>query len=191
VSIGRKKSNFILGMVLSLTFLVASIALAGGPKTIKKYPIPEHGTLELNVPTTWKGEVHKPQGNMPPTILFKPASGDDFQILVTVMWSKKGESGFNSQDKVRALIEKDGQKLLTKTVETKIVLQEIKGVNNTGYCFFVTDKAPNPGEYRYMTRGAIGVENLLLNVTILYRVKDSESVKDSLSMLREAKQSAK
>ena len=42
-----------------------------------------------------------------------------------------------------------------------------------------------------MTRGAIGVENLLLNVTILYRVKDSEAVKDALSMLREAKQSAK
>ena len=191
MSIGRKKSNFILGMVLSLTFLVASIALAGGPKTIKNYPIPEHGTLELNIPTTWKGEVHKPQGNMSPTILFKPASGDDFQILVTVMWSKKGESGFNSQDKVRALIEKDGQKLLTKTVETKIVLQEIKGVNNTGYCFFVTDKAPNPGEYRYITRGAIGVGNLLLNATILHRVKESESVKEALSMLREAKQSAK
>jgi hypothetical protein len=76
-------------------------------------------------------------------------------------------------------------------VETKIVLQEIKGVNNTGYCFFVTDKAPNPGEYRYITRGAIGVGNLLLNATILHRVKESESVKEALSMLREAKQSPK
>lgn len=191
MNIVRKRNHFILGMVLSLTFLVASIAFAGGPKAIKKYPIPDQGTLELNIPTSWKGEVHKPQGGMPPTILFKPASGDDFQVLVAVMWSKKGESGFNSQEKIRALIEKDGQKLLTKTVETKIVLQEIKGVNNTGYCFFLTDKAPNPGEYRYMTRGVIGVGNLLLNATILHRVKESESVKEALSMLREAKQSAK
>jgi hypothetical protein len=126
----RKRDHFIIGMVLSLTFLVASIALAGGPKTIKKYPIPDHGTLELNVPASWKGEVHRPQGDMPPTILFKPATGDDFQVLVTVMWSKKGEPGFNSQEKVRALIEKDGQKLLLKTVETKIALQEIKGINH-------------------------------------------------------------
>lgn len=191
MNIVRKRDRFIIGMVLSLTFLVASIAFAGGPKAIKKYPIPDHGTLELNVPTSWKGEVHKPQGDMPPTILLKPTSGDDFQVLVTVMWSKKGESGFNSQEKVRALIEKDGQKLLLKTVETKIALQEIKGINHIGYYFFVTDKAPNPGEYRYMTRGAIGVGNLLLNATILHRVKESESVKEALSMLREAKQSAK
>ncbi len=188
MNIVRKRARFILGMGLSLTCL-ASIAFAGGTKAIKKYPIPDHGTLELNVPVSWKAEVHKPQGDMPPTILFKPATGDDFQVLVTVMWSKKGEPGFNSREKVRALIEKDGQKLLSKTVETKIALQEIKGVNTTGYYFFITDKAPNPGEYRYMTRGAIGVGNLLLNATVLHRVKESETVQEALSMLREAKQS--
>jgi len=42
-----------------------------------------------------------------------------------------------------------------------------------------------------MIRGGIGVGNLLLNFSILHRVKDSESVKDALSMLREAKQSPK
>jgi hypothetical protein len=42
-----------------------------------------------------------------------------------------------------------------------------------------------------MTRGGISVSALLLNVTILHRVKDSESVKDALAMLREAKQSTK
>jgi len=128
---------------------------------------------------------------MPPTLIFKPASGDDFQVLVTVLWSNKGEPDFNSQSKVRAFVEKDGEKLLPNTVETKILLQEIKGVNNIGYYFSITDKAPNPGEYRYMNRGAIGVGNLLLNATILHRVKESESVKDALSMLREANQSSK
>jgi hypothetical protein len=191
MNIERKKANLILGMVLSITFLITSIALAGGLKVVKKYPIPEHGTLELNVPTSWKSEVHQPQENMPPTIIFKPASGDDFQVLVTALWSKKEEPDFNSQDKVRTLVEKDSQKLLPNTVEAKIVLQEIKGVNNTGYYFSVTDKAPNPGEYRYMTRGAIGVGNLLLNTTILHRIKETGSVKDALSMLREAKQSVK
>lgn len=191
MNIERKKINLILAMVLSITFLVASVAFAGGLKAVKKYPIPDHGVLELNVPTSWKGEVHKPQENMPPTIIFKPASGDDFQVLVTALWSKKEEPDFNSQDKVRTLVEKDSQKLLPNTVEAKIVLQEIKGVNNTGYYFSVTDKAPNPGEYRYMTRGAIGVGNLLLNTTILHRIKESGSVKDALSMLREARQSAK
>jgi len=128
---------------------------------------------------------------MAPTIIFKPASGDDFQVLVTVLWSKKGEQGFNSPDKVRALVEEDGQKLLPNTVETKIMLQEIRGVNSTGYYFSVTDKDPNPREYRHMTRGSVGVGSLLLHVTILHRVKDSKSAKDALSMLREARQIAK
>jgi hypothetical protein len=128
---------------------------------------------------------------MPPTIIFNPAKGNDFQVMITVLWGKTGEQGINSQEKVRTFVEKDGQKLLPNIAETKIVLTEIKGVSNRGYYFSVTDKAPNPGEYRYMTRGGIAVGNLLLNATILYRVKDSESVKDALSMLREAKQSTK
>ena len=191
MNIERKKVNLILVVALSVMFLVASNALAAGPKAIKKYPIPDHGVLELNVPTSWKGEVHKPQENMPPTIIFKPAVGKDFEVLITVLWDTAGEQDFNSPAKVRTLVENDGQKILPKSVENRLVVQQIRGINNIGYFFSLTDKAPNPGEFRYITRGGIAVGNLLLNVTILYRVKDSQSVKDALSMLREARQSVK
>ena len=182
-----------LGFVVTLLVILLStgIGSATGQKALRKYPIPEHGTLELSVPTPWKAEVHKPQENMPPTIIFNPAKGNDFQVMITVLWGKTGEQDFNSREKVRTSVERDGQKLLPNISETKIVLTEIKGVSNSGYYFSVTDKAPNPGEYRYMTRGAIGVGNLFLNLTIFYRVKDSQSVRDALSILREAKQSAK
>ena len=178
-------------MTLLVTLLIASIGSAAEQKAIRKYPIPEHETLELSVPPPWKGEAHKPRENMPPTIIFNPAKGNDFQVMITVLWGKTGEPGFNSRDRVRISVEKDGQKLLPNTAEGKIVLQEIKGVSHSGYYFSVTDKAPNPGEYRYMTWGAIGVGNLLLNFTILHRVKDSQAVRDALSILREAKQSSK
>jgi hypothetical protein len=111
--------------------------------------------------------------------------------MISVLWGKTGDQEFNSQEKVRTFVEKDGQKLLPSAAESNLVLQEIKGVNNTGYYFSVTDKAPNPGEYRYMTRGAIGVGNLFLNFSIFHRVKDSQAVRDALSVLREAKQSSK
>jgi hypothetical protein len=191
VSIEMKKVNLILIMVLSLAFLVASIALAAGPKAIRKYPIPDHGVLELNMPTSWRIDVHKPQENLPPTIIFSPKKGDDFKVLITVLWDNTGEQDFNSPDKIRTYVQEDGQKILPKAVETKLLVQQMRGVNNTGYFFSLTDKAPNPGEFRYITRGGMAVGNLLLNVTILYRVKDSEFVKDALSVLREAKQSAK
>jgi len=187
----RKPATSVFVMALLVTLLIASIGSAGGQKGIRKYPIPEHGTLELNVPAPWKGEIHKPRENMPPTIMFNPAQGNDFQVMIIVLWGKTGDQDFNSQEKVRTFVEKDGQKLLPNTTETKIVLTEIKGVNHNGYYFSVTDKTPNPGEYRYMTRGAIGVGNLFLNFTILHRVRDSQAVRDALSILREAKQRSK
>ena len=187
----RKAVRWVFLVALGVPLLGLTSVSAAGPKAVRKYSMPDHGVLELKVPTIWQEKVHKIQENLPPTILFNPASGTDFQILISVLWSKKGEQGFNSPDKVRKLINQDGQKLLNKTVETKIVLQEIKGINNTGYYFSLTDKAPEPGEYRYMTRGGIGVGNLLLSVTVLHRVKDSEAVKEALSILREAKQVSK
>jgi len=183
-----KGIKFILVMTLVVAFLGPSIVFSAGPKGVRKYPIPDRGMLELNVPNSWRDKVHKPQENLPSTIIFTPASGNDFEVLITVVWSKKGEPGFNSPDRVRALLEKDGKRILPKTVETKIVLQELKGVHNTGYYFSVTDKAPDPGEYRYMTQGKIGVGNLFLSFTLLNRVKESESAKDALAMIREAKQ---
>jgi len=191
MNIERKRVNLILVVALSVMFLVANNALAAGPKAIKKYPIPEHGVLELNVPNSWAIEVHQPQKGMSPTIIFRPAKGNDFQVLITVLWNKTGEQDFNSPDRIKTFVENDGQKLLSKTVETKIALRELKDANNAGYYYSFTDKAPKPGEYRYMIRGGIGVGNILLNFSILHRVKDSESVKEALSMLREAKQSPK
>jgi hypothetical protein len=187
----RKEVKLILVMTLVVTFLGTSIVFSAGPKAVRKYPIPENGTLELNVPTSWRGDIHKPQENLPPTIIFGPTKGNDFQVLITVLWDNVGEPDFNSPEKVRALVEIDGKKILPKAVETKIVLREIRGPNNTGYFFSLTDKAHKPGEFRYMTRGGMTVGNLLLNVTILHRIKESGSIKDGLSMLREAKQSAK
>lgn len=178
-------------MTLLMTLMDADIVLGAGPKGVRKYPIPDHGTLELNVPTSWKDNIQNPQKDIYPTIIFIPAKGNDFKIFITVLWSKTGEQDFNSPAKIRALVEQDGQRILTKAVETKLIVQQMRGVNNIGYFFSLTDKAPNPGEFLYVTRGGISVGNLLLNITILYRIRDSESVKDALSMLREAKQSTK
>ena len=177
-------------MILVMTWMGINLVSAAGPKAVRKYPIPEHGILELNVPTSWKGN-YKSQKDTPTTIIFVPAKGNDFKILITVLGTKTGEQDFNNPAKIQALVKQDGQRILPKAVETKLIVQQMRGVHNIGYFFSLTDKAPNPGEFRYLTRGRMGVGNLLLNVTLLYRVKDSESIKEALSMLREAKQSVK
>jgi hypothetical protein len=175
-------------MTLLTTLIGTNLVFAAGPKAVRKYPIPDHGILELNVPASWKDNIHKPQKDMFPTIIFVPEKGNDFHVLITIIWGKTGEQDFNSPTKIRTLVEQDGQNILPKAVETQLVLQQMRGVNNIGYFFSLTDKAPNPGEFLYLTRGGMAVGNLLLNATILYRAEDSEYVKDALSMLREAKQ---
>ncbi|HVP80380.1 MAG TPA: hypothetical protein VMV04_21055 [Thermodesulfobacteriota bacterium] len=191
MNILRKIAKSVSVVTLLAILVIASALLAAEQRKIRKYPIPEHGTLELNVPTPWKETVHKPQENMPPTIIFDPAKGNDFQVMIAVTWGKTGDQDFNSKEKVRAYVENHGRQFLPNAAEGKIVLQEIKGGSNAGYYFSITDKAPNPGEYRYMSRGSISVGNLLLNFTILHRVKESQAVRDALSVLREAKQSSK
>lgn len=178
-------------MTLLMTLMGTNLVFAAGPKAVRKYPIPDHGILELIVPTSWKDDIHKPQKDMPPTIIFVPAKGNDFKISITILWNKTGEQDFNSPAKIRNLVEQDGQNILSQAVETKLAVQQMRGVHNIGYFFSLTDKAPHPGEFLYMTRGGMAVGNLLLSVTILYRAEDSEYVKDALSMLREAKQSTK
>ena len=191
MEISRKEIALLFATVLVAVFLGTAIVCADEKTTIKKYPIPQHGVLELKVPASWKTKIHKPQEEMPPAMIFSPATGNDFEVTMMVLWGKKEEPDFNRPEKVKTFLEKEGQKLLTRIVETKIVLNEIKGTTHTGYYFSVTDKNPEPGEYRYMTRAGIGVGSLLLQVTVLHRVRESGAVKDTLSMLREAKHTPK
>ena len=181
----------ILAMALAAAILGGSPLLAANSKALRKYPIPGLGILEMNVPTAWQDKVHRPQEKMPPTLIFKPASGTDFEVMVVVSGGPKGEKGFNNPDRIRAMLETEGRKLLPKIAEPKIALQEMKGETTTGYYFTVTDKAPEPGEYRYMTRAGLGVGTVLLNATILHRVKESDSLREALLMLREARQVAR
>jgi len=191
MEISRKEIALLFATVLVAVFLGTAIVCADEKTTIKKYPIPDNGVLELNVPASWKTKIHKPKEEMPPAMIFSPATGNDFEVTMMVLWGKKEEPDFNRSEKVKTFLEIEGEKLLTRIVETKIVLNEIKGITHTGYYFSVTDKNPEPGEYRYMTRAGIGVGSLLLQATVLHRVKESGAVKDTLSMLRETKQTPK
>jgi len=191
MKISQKAMLLFFIMALVAVLVGTGIVSADEKAAKKKYPIPDRGELELSVPASWKTKIHKPQENMPPTMIFSPAKGNDFQVTMMVWSGKKEGPDFNGPEKVKTLLEKDSQKLVPRIVETKIVLNEIKGINHTGYYFSVTDKNPEPGEYRYLTQAGIGVGNLLLHVTVLHRVKESGAVKDTLSMLREAKQTPK
>jgi len=132
MTISRREMTLLFIMALVAVFLGTGIARADEQTAKKKYPIPGHGVLELNVPASWKAKIHTPQENMPSTIIFSPPTGNDFQVTMMVLLGKKEEPNFNGPEKVKTLLEKEGQKLLPRIVETKIDLHEIKGGDRTG-----------------------------------------------------------
>jgi hypothetical protein len=179
---------------------IVMLALGLGPATasekgpwvcrdcaVRSFPVPGHGSLELNIPKEWRSEM-RPLGQLPSTISLSPSEGGEFDVMVTPLWSPKNEKDFNSPAKVKTLVDNDRKGLAPSAVEKELVLVPLNGAAAHGYYFFATDKAPKPGEFEYLYRAGVGVGDLLLSVTILTHKKDSQSVQDALASLRDARQ---
>jgi len=62
----------------------------------------------------------------------------------------------------------------------------MRGRSGNSFCFPLTDKAPRPGEWKYMTQGGVGVADLLLMFTIFTNVRDSNVIQSALEMIANA-----
>lgn len=178
-------------LFLGMVSIFENISLAKEAKSVREFPIPGDGILLLNLPTSWHDETYRPKEDQPSSIILRPKAGDEFYCWITILWSQNGEPGFNHPDRIKVFVKQDGEAFLNRAVETQILLQELQGSHSIGYFFTLTDKSPKRGEFRYMTRGAIGVGNLLLSFTHLYHKKDSPSLKEILLILQEVRQKKK
>jgi hypothetical protein len=181
----KTKGITIMVILVCLSLTLPSFAVES--VQARSLSIPQHGKLILNIPDSWKQSAGEPVGVFP-TIIFSPEKGDDFEVLITPLWHPQNDPSFNKSEKVKSIIENDLRGMLPNAVENNATIQEIKGVNGTGYYFLLTDKAPKPGEYLYAVRAGIGVGDLLLSVTILSRSKNSEGITFTIKALQEAKQ---
>lgn len=155
---------------------------AAEPKVEKEYTLPQHGVLKLRVPYSWRDKVRHPANDLPPTIIFGSNKENLFSVLITPLWSPTNKKGFNSPEYVRERVRMKGDRLLPTAVETELTLKELHGKSATGYFYSFTDKAPKPGEYKYLTQGTFAVGDLLVVFTILTNEKNSPIVEDALKM---------
>lgn len=184
----RKRS--VTPTILLFLSVAASGFSAGEQQIDREYSIPGRGVLKLRVPEVWLEEVRQPPDNLPPTIIFTPAEGKSIRVLVTVFENLKREPDFNQPQKLRQMMEQRGQELLSTAEETELELRGLRGPVCWGYYFSLTDKAPQPGEYKHLTQGALGTGDLLLSFTILANEAKSPVAKDAINMLRSARQEA-
>ena len=153
---------------------------------VRNYSLAGHGILRLSVPKSWQEQVKQPPNNLPPTIIFTPGSDTSFQILLTPLFSVRENMNMPSPADIKKNVSHAAEAAKSQAVEKNIIIKELKGTSSTGYYFTATDKAPNPGEYKYMTQGMLRSGDLLPTFTILYNDGAENVVVVALTMLKNA-----
>ncbi len=169
-----------------LTFLTGAAAAQNQGISERRYVLPDHGTFVVQVPRGWKSRLNQPPNRLPPTIVFGPAAGRPFQMLITPMWAAALNRPPQSGESIRAQVEKAAQNAKAQAVESEIPILEIQGRSGSGFYFSATDRAPEPGEYKYVTQGILLVSELTVPFTILTNDGQERIVRQGLELIKSA-----
>lgn len=172
-----------IGILLSASwFFLAFLAIPAhaGEKVVN---LGVHGTLALQVPDGWVMNNSRGMADEPPTLGFKPPTGEEFTVLITPFW--------NIDTSVHNLGEIAGDMLANaagRAVERQLGLIPLGG-GATGYFFRATDSAlvgrkriPE-GEYLHLTSGVVATGDLVLTFTILTNERSSGIIDKALEMV--------
>jgi hypothetical protein len=183
IRMNRRRVKYLLALCL-----LAAFTSATAQETVtRKYPLANHGYLQLQVPRSWQEELRKPSGNYPPTIVFTPKAGNSFQILITPVFAMSEGMTMPSSAQIKASVRRAAERAKNQAVEKTVPVKELKGPSAMGYYFSVTDRAPRPEEYKYMTQGILQVGAVTPTFTILTNDETEGIVIQSLSMLEGAR----
>jgi hypothetical protein len=181
-----KKGCSVFRLVMILLFGFGVIAVAAEQTNDRRYPLPEHGVFQMKVPASWKDEVQQPPDQLPPTIVLRPASGDQFQAFITPIWPAKNDAPAPSDEAIRQLVQNAAEDAQSQATEKALKLMELQGSSGHGYYFSATDKAPKPGDFKFMTQGVLRVGELVVTFTILTNDDKRDVESAALTMLKGA-----
>ena len=171
-----------IGFVFCLALI--SFGVSAQTKTEKRYPVGER-TLVVSVPAGWVDEVKEVRPGTS-TISWSTGPGKPVQVLVTPYTPGPGLPPL-TKELVRENTSRDIEGIKAQAVEKEIPIVEFKGKGGLGYYFEATDKAPKPGEFKYLRQGTLMVgDNRLLVFTILTNSRQEPVIRDAMQMLQGA-----
>jgi len=180
-----KTLRSIIVLVLALASCKSGLAADAG--AVRKYSLHGHGTLVLQVPPGWKDQIRQAPGDAPPDIVLSGFEGTSFVVAVTPLWATPSTAAdFGTPKSIHGMVEQAAQAAAPRSVEGKLGIVTIGGGQGPGYYFDATDRAPKPGEFKYMTQGAVGVGELVCKFIILSDDARSVAKTKALTMLSEA-----
>lgn len=170
-----------------LLFLVAaSHNVVANDTSIRSYTLFNKGSLQLIVPDSWRDKTEQQLTYLPPTITFTPLHGTSFHILISPMWAYREDINLPSLEETKQLIDIAAEHAKEQAVEGSISKHEFNSMENKGYYYSATDKAPKPGEYKYMTQGMLRIGELFCTFTILTNDNSIGISEDAVKMLSDA-----
>ena len=172
-------------LVALATVVLVAPARAEEART-RSYALPDHGTLQLTVPVSWKEEIQQPPNRLPPTILFNQDKGPAFAVYVTPMWRTRPDAPEVTADVLKQLVQKATEMAKPKAVERTLEVKAVKGTSGPGYYFSATDRAPAPGEFKYLTHGTIRIGVIVAGFTILTNDGQDDVVSAAIAMMAAA-----
>jgi hypothetical protein len=169
--------------VIALCVFATAVALAGSSRV---FELPDHGALTLTVPDSWVDKMNRPTNRLPPTILLRPGAAGSGEVLITAVWPIPSVTNISDEATIRSEVAEAAKKAASQSVEGALPLQELKGTEGRGFYFSATDRAPAPGEYKYLTQGIVRVGEIALAFTVLTDDGQEAVVKAALAMLQSA-----
>lgn len=174
----------------ALAIAFASILLVGTARAedarVRGYRLPDHGTLQLTVPVSWKDEVLQPPDRLPPTIAFAPDKGPSFQVEVSTMWPPSADAPRITPEALLRMVQLSAELARQKAVEPTLSVKTLKGASGDGYYFSATDRAPAPGEFKHLTQGMIRVGEVIVGFTVLTNDGQDDVVAATITMMTRA-----
>ena len=180
--------KFLRITVLAVLYLCCSNEVLAADDTVDRiYALPGHGDFRLSLPAGWNDELRKHPGDFPPTIFISGIDGSPFVIFVTPRWpDPHAASDFGTPKSIHEIVAKAAQAAAPQSVEGKLSIVTMGGGRGPGFYFDATDRAPKPGEFKYMTQGAVGAGGVVCTFTILTSDKKSVVKTKALNMVSQA-----
>ncbi len=142
--------------------------------------------LRLDIPAAWPDEIEPGSGETPPEVRMTPPPDGSSKVLITVLSLKQDMPDDERLTGIRKMVEHAGREALPQAVEKTCDIRQFRGRSSIGYLFTLTDKAPKPDEFKFLTQGGYGVGRLILLFTVLSNEKDSDVSKLTLEMVGNA-----
>jgi hypothetical protein len=157
-----------------ITVLISMTNAFGKGYEIKN---PSFGSIEIDIPEHATAEEKGQNANA----LHYAFSDGKSTMLTTIIF---GAPKKITEEKLKSTVRGTGQNMLDSAVENEIHLSSLKLEDGLAYYFSLTDKAPKPGEYKYVSQGLASLDEILISFTVLH---NDESMKKKSSWIESIK----